>query len=86
MLVISFIPNGPPFANKTTNFSGSGLLACDDGCKIGLVADDLDPVIIDADLRDHGPEIGLAGLGVGGGELLIEETGKGSNPLRRERA
>jgi len=40
--VPSFILSGAPFANKTTNFCVSRLLACDNGCEAGLVADDLD--------------------------------------------
>ncbi|WP_395686446.1 hypothetical protein [Aestuariivirga sp.] len=58
------------------------MLSCDDGCERSLVADDLDLVVIDADLLDDGAEIGLAGLDVGSAELVTENQGEGVNALR----
>jgi hypothetical protein len=34
-------------------------LASDDGCEAGLVTDDLDLVVAEADLGDDGGEVGL---------------------------
>ena len=56
------VPHGAPFANKNNHFSGRGLMTCDAGWQSGLVADDQDPVFVDADFGNLGPEIGLPGL------------------------
>ena len=50
---------GAPSPNKTTHFSGSVLLVCDDGFEAGLVVDDLDLLVVDADFGDHGAALGL---------------------------
>ena len=41
-------------------------------------------MVIDADLLVDGAEIDLAGLGVGGGELVLQESGEGVDAIRRE--
>ena len=35
-------------------------MACDDGCQAGLIADDLDLVVVYADFRSDSLEVGFA--------------------------
>jgi hypothetical protein len=45
-------------------------MICDASWQSGLVADDQDPVFVDADFGNHGPQIGLSGLHACGFDLL----------------
>jgi len=51
--------------NKATDFSDDDMLASNDGCEAGLVADDPDIAAVDPDFGDDGREIGPLRLNIG---------------------
>ena len=55
-------PTVSALANKTNHFSGRGPTTCDAGWQSGLVTDDHDPVVVDADFGNCRSEIGLPGV------------------------
>lgn len=58
-------------------------MACDDGCRAGLIADDLDLVVVDADFRRDSLKVEFTDLNVGGFDLLPDQIDEGGNAWKR---
>ena len=80
----SVAPHRPwrAICGQTTNFSGRGQLASNNGCQVGLIADDLDLVVVYADFRSDNLKVGLPDLDIGGFDLLPDQIHEGGNAFR----